>query len=585
MRAQFKIEIKCIAQKSKKDVALIKDTIGGGIYSVNAAALLLGVAGLLSRLLGIFRDRLLAAHFGAGRELDIYYAAFQIPDFMSILFLLGAGSAAILPIFQEYLGRDRQEARRIISELATNFIMGASAVCIFIAAFASFIVPYLVPGFSQEEQILTTTLARIMLFSPLLLGLSTIFSSVVESQQRFLTYALAPLLYNVGIIIGIVFLVPLAGLPGLALGVVIGAALHMGINFLTVRTLGFTPQILFRRISAGAKKVSLLAFPRVLSISLSQLTLMAMTLIGSTLQAGSIAVFQLAQNLYALPIGIFGVSYAVALFPQLSRAYIDKEPEAFFNKLFMGIRTILFWILPSIALFIVLRAHMVRVALGAGAFSWEDTRLTAASLAILSFAMFAGSLASILIKSFYSLENTWMPLFINMGASALSIGLAFFFADVFSQRSPFAVFVFSILRISDIPHPEVIGLVLGFSIGLFVNIYFLYQMLRRLAARIFGFCPPFPMLPIVKIVAASFLAAGASYGVRVSFSETLPLITFVQVLFQGFLAGVAGIVVYFGALIVFGEEDVQALWQTLRRRLIRVRALPESWDGESHIST
>lgn len=552
---------------------------------MNAAALLLGAAGLLSRVLGVVRDRLLAAHFGAGRELDMYYAAFQIPDFMLIIFLLGAGSAAILPVFQEYLSRDRDEARRLISELVTNFVIGAGAISIVIGFFIPFMVTYLVPGFSAEEQTMTSSLAQIMLFSPLLIGLSTIFSSVVESHQRFLTYALAPLFYNVGILIGIIFFLPVFGLPGLAAGVVGGAALHMSINLFTVRVLGFAPRFLFRKLSSGAKKISLLAFPRILAISLSQLTFMVLILIGSTLEKGSIAVFQFAQNLYTVPIGLFGVSYAVALFPQLSRAYIARDSEAFFQKLFMGIRTILFWILPSMVLFIVLRAHIVRVALGAGAFSWEDTRLTAAVLAVLSLAMAAGALASILIKSFYSLENTWYPLFINLGASAISVGLAFFFSHALSAETPFAFFVRSLFRIRDIAHPEVLGLALGFSVGLLFNIYFLYHMLRRLAARTFGACPPFPAYPLLKIIFSAMLAGGVAYGVRVSFSETLPLITFFQVLVQGISAGIAGFAVYFGALAFWGHEDLFALWHVVRRRLIRVRALPASWDGEAeHIT-
>lgn len=284
------------------------DFLNHEISSIHSAALILGAAGLLSRVLGVFRDRLLAGSFGAGRELDAYYAAFQIPDFMSTLFLLGAGTAAILPMFQEDLLKDKEEARRLISHLSLLFIFGSAAL----AFVAFFLAPYLMrvvaPGFSDSERALAALLTRIMLLSPIFLGLSNIFSSVVQSFQRFLSYALAPVLYNAGIIAGIVILVPLMGTAGLAAGVALGALLHFLTQFQAIARLGFTPRFsphfkdfleswgstLF---SGKVKRVAALSFPRVLSVSISQITLLILIAIGSTLAEGSISVLQLARNL------------------------------------------------------------------------------------------------------------------------------------------------------------------------------------------------------------------------------------------------------------------------------------------------
>src|SRR3989344_4158314 len=160
-------------------------------------------------ILGVLRDRMLASQFGAGRELDIYYAAFQIPDFLSVLFLLGAASAAILPVFQEELNKGREEARKFLSNLISIFALGAGVAAIISFFLMPVLVYLIIPGFSAEEQAFTTTLSRIMLFSPLFLGISAIFSTVTQSFQRFLAYALAPIFYNVGIIVGIIFLVPI----------------------------------------------------------------------------------------------------------------------------------------------------------------------------------------------------------------------------------------------------------------------------------------------------------------------------------------------------------------------------------------
>lgn len=555
----------------------------GAIQSINAAALLLGAAGLLSRILGVLRDRLLAANFGAGRELDAYYMAFQIPDFMSILFLLGAASAAILPVFQEHLSRDREEAHRLISELATIFFFGSVLFSLFALAFAPSLIRIVAPGFSPETQELAATLTRIMLLSPVLLGLSGIFSTVVQSFQRFFAYALAPILYNLGIILGIALFVPFLGVAGLAVGVALGAFLHFAINLTTARTLGFPVTAILGRFSEGVRRVFALSFPRVLSVSLTQLTLLVLVALGSTLAEGSIAVFNLAQNLYYMPIGIFGVSYAVVLFPRLSQSFLKRDARSFFRELSLGIRSILFWLVPASVLLLVLRAHVVRVALGAGLFSWEDTRLTAAILAALAIAVAAGGLTSLLIKGFYALGNTWLPLVINLIASAFSLALAFLLVRSLTLPSGFWRFLATLFRIGDLPDPRVLGLALGFSVGLALNVILLFFALRRLAARAFGESHSLELGTLAKIVIASLFAGGAAYLVRVSFSETLPLITFVQVLLQGAGAGLAGVGVYFGSLYLMREEGVREIADSLQRRLFNIKILPSSWDGQSEI--
>ncbi|MBI2640222.1 MAG: murein biosynthesis integral membrane protein MurJ [Candidatus Sungbacteria bacterium] len=560
------------------------DIFNRQISSIHGAALIIGAAGFLSRVLGLLRDRLLASQFGASRELDIYYAAFQIPDFMTVLFLLGAGSAAILPIFQEYLGEDRKAAEKLISDLFTVFLAGSGIFALFAFFLAPFLAGIVAPGFSSDELSIVTELTRIMLFAPILFGISGIFTSVVESHQRFFAYALAPILYNVGIISGIVFFVPLFGVLGLAFGVLSGAALHLGTHFVTVKNLGFAPRVSWSGISTGVKKVVALSFPRVLAVSFSQLTIFALVALGSTLAAGSIAVFQFAQNIYFIPIGIFGASYAVVLFPRLSRAYISRDADTFFQELFLGIRSILFWILPSIALFIVLRAHIVRVALGAGAFSWEDTRLTAAVLAVLTVSLFANAIISLLIKGFYALENTWAPLFINIAASLLSVISALFFIRLLGGASPFGDFIATRLRVSDLADIRVLGLSLGLSLGFLVNVLLLYGALKRLTYRRFGERKKMPLRDLGKIVFSSLLAGIAAYLVRVSFSETLPLITFIRVLVQGIAAGGVGILVYFSALFVLRESSARSLWQTVRERMFKIRMLPASWNGEAHIN-
>lgn len=558
------------------------------IASVHAAALILGGAGLLSRALGVVRDRMLAARFGAGRELDIYAAAFNIPDFMSVLFLLGGASAAILPVFQEHLARDREKAREFISALSTLFLTGATVVSV-AAFFASgLIMPVIVPGFTLDEQAMTATLARLMLLSPILLGLSSIFSVVVQSFQRFYVYAAAPLFYNLGIIAGILFLVPRFGVIGIAGGVVAGALLHMSLQAYAIASLGFEPRF-FRTLAhmrelassfgGDIRRVALIAAPRVLAVSLAHLTLLMLHAIGSTLAAGSVAILSFAQNLYFVPVGVFGVSYAIAIFPRLARAAAARHGEDFSRELADGIRSILFWAAPSAALFIVLRAHVVRVALGAGAFSWEDTRLTAAVLAALSVAIVAGALQTLLIRAFYALGNTWIPLAVNAAASLFSITLAFFLTQALGASSPFSRMLVTLFRIGDLARPEVLGLGMGFAVGMLIDVGVLYFVLMAYTGRILGRARTALAPDAAKIVAASIAAGVAAYAVRVSFSGALPLVTFVRVLTQGAISATAGFAAYFGILTLMGSEDVVMLRRVVARRLFSLRLLPKYWDG------
>jgi putative peptidoglycan lipid II flippase len=523
---------------------------------------------------------LLAAEFGAGRELDIYYAAFQIPDFLSVLFLLGGASAAVLPIFQEYLAYDPERARSFIAHVTTTFFIGAFAVSLTALVVSPVLVSWIAPGFSDEERGLAITLTRIILASPILLGLSSIFSSVVQSYQRFFVYALAPVVYNVGIIVGIGVLAPLFGLVGLGMGVVLGAMLHLGVQVSSLWPLGFLPRMEIAKAWQDSRRVAALALPRVMALSLWQVTSLALVALASTLSAGAIAVFSLAQNLYYVPIGIFGLSYSIALFPQLNRAYLEKDGKKFLEELFLGIRTILFWIIPTITLAIVLRAHIVRVALGAGLFSWEDTRLTAASLAIFALSMGAGSLTFLLIRGFYALESTWPPLKINLLVSGATIGFAYVFTNALVPGTRGSSILGSALRVGDLGDIAVLGLVLAFALGLLINAQLLYVALVRQARIAFGERVAFPRGAVAKFILASLAAGGMAYVVRANFSATFPLISFMQVMIQGISAAAAGLGTYFVILTLLKSEDISALWRSMQRRLFKIGILPKGWDGE-----
>lgn len=563
--------------------------LNNAIHSIQAAALLLGAASLLSRLLGVLRDRLLASHFGASRELDIYYAAFQIPDFIFTIFLLGAASAAIIPILLELYERSPEKARQLIRDTVQLFVTAAGGVLIIVAFAAPWIMRWIAPGFSDADRSIATMLTRMMLLSPLLLGLSGIMSSALQAFRRFFIFSLTSVVYNLGIIFGILALVPIFGLPGLALGVIIGAILHLIIQLPMLKTIGFSlpfPPFLTRKpvLSAPMRKILYLSLPRVAAMSVGNATTIILVAFASTLSVGSISVFQLANNIHFLPIGMFGVSFALAVYPSLNEHFLHRAPAAFFEAFSGTFRSILFWVLPSAVLFYVLRAQIVRVALGAGHFGWSDTRITAALLGIFSLAIIAESLMPLLIRSFYALENTRKPLLISIGSALLTVISALLLTALFTRDAGISHTISRVLRVDDLPHPEVLGLAGGIFIGTLTQAVLLMYVFRWEARRKLGSIRIiYHGSEMLKIASAAILAGGTAFAVLRAVTHFIDLSTFRNVLLQGATAGVAGYAVYGAILFIWRNREINNLIETIQRRARPAAIAPhEAPEEQSH---
>ena len=186
----------------------MKNILNTQTKSISLASLILMGSYFTSALLGLLRDRLLAANLGAGNESEIYYAAFTIPDFIALILVFGAISAAIIPIFSSYLVKSKKEAWVYASNLFNIFLSFLIGAGILLMIFAPYLISLVAPGFSEESKAMTVVLMRIMLLSPIILGISNIISGILQVFHRFLVTALAPLFYNIGIIIGILFFLP-----------------------------------------------------------------------------------------------------------------------------------------------------------------------------------------------------------------------------------------------------------------------------------------------------------------------------------------------------------------------------------------
>jgi len=556
----------------------IQDFFAARQVDILSAAMVLAASVLVSRILGLVRDRVLA-HYFSGEEISLYFAAFRIPDTLFEILVFGTLSAAFIPTFISYLSRGRQKEAWTIAGIVMNLSLAAFVVLAAVVFFfADSLSKFLAPGFSPSEISLMAQLTKILLLVQGFFVLSFFLNGVLKSYQRFLIPAISPIFYNLGIIFGILVFLPAFGFLGLAYGVILGAFLHFFVQLPVFFILGFRLRpVLSFKLSAGILRIIKLSGPRVLAISFTSISVLVVTAIASTLSQGSISVMQFANNIKFIPVGILGVSFAVAAFPRLSHAFIKKDADDFYSSFFGVFKTIVFWLAPVSVLFYVLRAHIIRLALGTGLFDWRDTRLTAAILGIFSLVIIIESILPLLIKSFYALNKTVRPLIINLISNALIVLLAFWFAGIFSDTSSeVSQFFGRILRVGDISDLGIIGIALAVVMGQFLNFFVLLRFFLGEARSAFGFVPKNVFAKdIFRFLAVAILAGVVAYIMRVIIDRFITLDTFVGVLIQGGGAAIAGLLVYGLILYKFENKEIMDVVEVFRRRLLKPQVLPQ----------
>jgi putative peptidoglycan lipid II flippase len=542
--------------------------------SLNQAALLLGLFTLFSQVLGMLRDRSIAHFIGPGGPLDAYYAAFRIPDFIFISIASLASITVLIPFIISRMrdGVVTKEAQKFLNDTFTVFL----AVMVLVSVIVFFLMPHLVqfiaPGFVPAMQSKVIMLSRIMLLSPILMGLSNLFGTITQLFRKFFIYSLSPLFYNLGIIIGVLFLYPIFGIYGLAFGVILGALMHFIIQAIASSGCGFKPRFSFSINFEEIKKVVMISLPRTLGLSFNSIALISIVAIASYLKSGSISVFSFSLNLQSVPLNIIGVSYAVAAFPTLVKSMSQGKLEDFKNQLKSASRQIIFWSMPVTFLFIVLRAQIVRVILGSGSFSWENTRLVAAALAVFSISVLAQAMTALLSRAYYAAGNTKKPLSVNFLCSALIIVLAYFFIHIFQSLPHFRYFIESLLKVQDIPGTEVLMLPLAYSFGTILNFILHWVYVKR----DFMGSTPFIAKSFFQSLGASFFIGLVSYLSLNALSPVFGLTTFWGVFLQGFISGIFGILAGALVLYLFKNEELNNLRKVLKTKFWRVRVIAPS---------
>ena len=396
--------------------------IGQEIRGLHEAAYLLAMFAFLSLILALVRDKLLAFTFGAGPALDVYYAAFRIPDLIFTTIGSLVSASILLPYFIEKFENSKENGKSFFDSIFTVFFIGMIVVSSIVFIFAPKLVPLVMPGFANSIALpVLITSMRIMLLSPFFLGLSNLFSSLTQMRYRFLVYAFSPVFYNAGIIAGVLFGYPIFGITGLAIGVAIGAFLHMGIQIPFMIYERMMPVFTFKINWPDIKKIILTTFPRTITLSANQLASFVLISIASIMTVGSISIYNFAFNLQSVPLTLIGASYSSAVFPTLSKLIFKGKISEFKQKMIASAQHIIFWSMPLTVLFIVLRAQIVRTVLGAGKFDWADTRLTAAMLALFAISTIGQSLIVLFVRAFYAEGKTAKPLFINVSSAIVTV--------------------------------------------------------------------------------------------------------------------------------------------------------------------
>jgi len=441
---------------------------------------------LASRVLGWLRVLVLSNLFGAGEDLDAYYAAFRIPDLMFELVAAGAITSALVPVLSGLIANgERARAARVASSVINLMLLALTAFGILFAIFAPSIVPLLVPGFDEATTQLTIELTRLMLIAPIFLASGSIVSAILQTEDRFGAAALAPVVYNASIIAGALLLSPALGIYGVAVGVVIGAIGHLLVQLPALRgRFHYTPRV--DLADHAARETFWLMLPRAIGMGANQITFLVNTALASTVAVGAVVSYTVAFSVLQIPLGVIGLPLGIVLLPSMSRALATGQ-QSEFGRLVVHALRLLLWIMAFVAAVgIVTREQVVDLLFGWG-FDEAALAATAAALGVFLLGLPAHAMNVILARAFYSGKDTITPVSVAILSVAVNVAIS----------------------IAAVGQLGISGLALGIAIGAWFEAITLTLLLRR-RHRSVGFGPVVTgaALSLAGATVAGLVAAG-----------------------------------------------------------------------------
>lgn len=514
---------------------------------VNKATIIIAIFSILAKVLGLVRDAVFSNRFGTSTVMDSYFAAFRIPDFIFNLLILGTFSVAFIPVFSEYLIKDRKKAYELASSILNFTLFLILALTLFAFIFIEPLITIIAPGLHGEARELTKTFTKIFLLSPVFLTVSSIVSSILNAEKKFGLVAASPVVYNLSIIFGAIVFYPMFGPKGLAWGVVLGSALHLLVQIPQLLRTGFRYTRSLDYHDPLFIKFWKLYWPRIFSMGTSQVTLLIATFFGSFLGTGALSSFYYSNNLQSVFLSVFAVSFAMAVFPLLSDLFNKGDESSFKDVVAKTTNQILFFIIPLSTLMLVLRAQVVRLVLGIGAgtsFSFEDVRLVALSLGLFSVSLFAQALIPLYNRAFYARHNTVTPMVISMITIVINVVVTYFAVHMFG----------------------VPGMALAFSVTSILELVFLIMELHK---RLDNMRDEYLLLNILKIVIASICGAIVTYVGLYAVAPLVNMQTYWGVLIQGGTSGIIGLAAYLLTAWLLKIDDSDHMIRLLKSVMVK----------------
>ena len=411
---------------------------------ISAAGVLI-VISVITKILGMFFLTLVAKEFGTSIETDLFYLASVLPETITNIILLGVISSSVIPIFIHIREKDGEsQFYKSFSSTINASMLFFVVLAILAAIFSRQLIPLAI-SLAGKNQFLSdgqlnqvVWMMRILLIPQVILGLSAFFSTWLNIYQRFLVPQLAPLLFNVGKILGVLIIVPLTGgsIWGLVWGSLFGSVLHLLIQLPLLKHLKFSFKLFFIELKdKNFLRVLKLGLPRVFSLSIEQVAVVVDSIIALGLRVGSLTAYQLAIRLVALPMGLFGTNYAIASYPSFARLHARDDKKGFSDLFYSIIHQILFLSIPLAVIFIVMRVPIVRLVYGilGGNFTWDDTLLVAWVVLFFSLGLVFEGLRTIIFRVYFAVHNSWIPLFSSIFIVVVGISTGILFSNYFSH--------------------------------------------------------------------------------------------------------------------------------------------------------
>ncbi len=514
--------------------------------SLARAGLLVTGAFFAARVLGWIRLLVISTTFGASADLDAFFAAFRIPDLIFQLVAAGALGTALIPVIAGLFASDENaRAWRVTSTVANLMLAALAVLSVVVFVFAPWIIPAITPGFDPAQMDLTVTLSRIMLLSPILLALGSVANSVLNARHHFLAPAIAPIAYNLAIIAAALFLAPLIGVTGLAIGVVIGSVLLLAIQVPPLFRGGFryVPRVDLR--DAAARQTLLLMGPRAVGLGVGQLSLVISTALASLLVTGSITAYNIAFTVLQIPIGIIGVPLGIVALPAMATELARGSVKRYTDLLVKSLRLILFVMLPMTAFGIVLRRQVITLLFDYGQFDAQAVDLTSDASPRRKKKSASESLLVILARAFYAGRDTRTPVIAAIIAVVVNVTIA-------------------IVTIGPLGLP---GLALGLAVGSWIETVILVAILRL---RVAGFSVSELIDAGIRSGIAALVGGIVTFFVARGVETALgPTLSKPELAIQVVLAGGLGTLAVVGVAVVLRIPELPSILGLMRDALRR----------------